>query len=100
MVMWVVCNRPSCSTQFRIPYLEVIEEAVFAHAAEFNLRLRRVDDACGLEVGDQLAVEGEAHGVAQGLQHERVRGLEIEAEGESRVVCAGGRGRNDNDSSC
>ena len=37
-----------CSGRCRVPDLEVVEEAVFAHAAEFHLRFGRVGDAGGL----------------------------------------------------
>jgi len=46
----------------------------------------------GLEEGHGLAVDGGAHGVADGFEHEGVPGLGIEAEGEGDVLAAGGRG--------
>lgn len=49
-------------------------------------------DAGGLEEGDGLAVDGGAHGVAHGFEHEGVPGLGIEAEGEGDVLAAFGCG--------
>ena len=45
-------------------------------------------DAGGLEEGDGLAVDGGAHRVAHGFEHEAVPGLGIEAEGEGGVFAA------------
>jgi len=72
---------PDCGTllcRFRVPGLEIVEGAVFAQAAEFDFGLGRVGDAGGLEEGDGLAVDGGAHGVAYGFEHEGVPGLGIE----------------------
>lgn len=74
--------------RLRAPDFEVVEEAVFAHAAELDLRLRCVGDAGGLEEGHGLAVDGGAHRVAHGFEHEAVPGLGIEAEREAGVFAA------------
>ena len=47
-------------------------------------------DAGGLEEGDGFAVDGGAHGVAHGFEHEGVPSLGIEAEGEGDVLPASG----------
>lgn len=76
--------------RLRVPDLEILEEAVFAHAAEFDFGLGRVGDARGLEEGDGFAVDGGAQGVAHGFEHEGVPGLGIETEGECDVLPASG----------
>ena len=52
---------------FGVPDLEIVKEAILAHAAEFHLRLRRVSDAGGLHKGDGLAIDGGAHGITDGF---------------------------------
>ena len=51
--------------RLRAPDLEVVEAAVFAHAAKLHLGLRRVGDAGGLEEGHGFAVDGGAHRVGK-----------------------------------
>ncbi len=80
------------SARFRAPDLEIVEEAVFAHAAELDLGLGRVGDAGGLREGDGFAVDGGAQGVVYGFEQEGVPDLGIEAEGEGDVLSVGGRG--------
>lgn len=58
------CGTLSC---FRIPDLEIIEEAVLTHAAKFHFRLRRVCNAWGLQKGHCFAIDRGPHRVAYGL---------------------------------
>ena len=50
--------------RLRLPDLEIVEEAVFAHTAEFDLGLGGVGDAWGLEEGGGFAVDAGAQGGA------------------------------------
>ena len=79
-------------SRLSIPDLEVIEEAVLAHAAELHLRLRRMRDARGLQKAHGLAVDRSAHGVAYCFQHEGVPSIRIQLQWERRVLTAGGCG--------
>ena len=68
--------------RFGVPDLDVAEQAVLAADAEFDLGLGGVADAGRLEIAGGLAVDGDAHLVADGLDDERVPFARFELGGK------------------
>ena len=73
---------------FGVPDLDVFEPAALAGDAEFDLGLGHVADAGGLEEADGLAIEDDAHFVANGFHHEGVglAGFELVSQREAGGV--------------
>src|SRR5438552_2802175 len=69
-----------------IPDLDVVEKAVFAGDAQFNLGLGGVANACRLEKGGRLPVNRHTHRVADGFDDERVPLAGFELGGERGAV--------------
>ncbi len=76
--------------RFGIPDLDIVEEAILAGDAELDLGFGGVADAGGLEEADGLAVDGDAHGVAAGLDGEGVPFMWLELDRETGRVDVGG----------
>ncbi len=72
--------------RFGVPDLDVVEEAVLAGDAEFDLGLGLVADAWGFEETGGLAVDGRAHFVADGLDDEGVPFASFKFDGKAGAV--------------
>lgn len=71
-----------------VPDFDVVEPAVLAGDAEFDLALGGVGDAGGLEPGGGLAVDRDAHFVADGLDNKRIplAGFELGGIGDAAAL--------------
>src|SRR5207248_11768654 len=74
------CGRAYLLRGLGVPNLDVVEVAVLAADADFDLRLGGVADAGGLEIGDRLAVDRDPHRLADGLDDEGVPLLRLELD--------------------